>query len=417
MSDFAEVQYRDKYTIALKEFLTDLCIELEKPLVVLFDEVDCLSNGTMLSFLRQIRDGYVNRSMIPFVHSVALVGMRNVRDYKVKVREDRDTLGSASPFNIVAESLTLRNFNKPEVIDLLSQHTKQNKQVFSSEVVDVVYYYSQGQPWLVNAMVKETINKILDSDYTKRISEEHVEKAAQNIILRRDTHIDSLLERLKEKRVQKVLEPVITGETSLFDPLDDDFQYVLDLGLLKDDNGRYRPSNPIYSEVFSRTLSLMTQKQLNADDFPPYAPVYLKAGKLDMKRLLQDFQQFWRENAEMWIERYQYKEAAPHLVLMAFLQRVLNGGGNISRELASGSGRLDLCVHYENHRYPIELKIRHRPQSYTIGKTQLARYMETLECGEGWLIVFDRRKSIPWKKKCFWRTARVDRRTIHTVGC
>ncbi|MBI4026212.1 MAG: hypothetical protein HY360_14590 [Verrucomicrobia bacterium] len=38
----------------------------------------------------------------------------------------------------------------------------------------------------------------------------------------------------------------------------------------------------------------------------------------------------------MWRERFDYKEAAPHLVLMAFLQRVLNGGNRIVREMADG---------------------------------------------------------------------------------
>jgi hypothetical protein len=64
----------------------------------------------------------------------------------------------------------------------------------------------------------------------------------------------------------------------------------------------------------------------------PYRmPRYLKNGNIDMTCLLEDFQSFWRENSEIWIERYEYKEAAPHLILQAFLQRVVNGGGTIAR--------------------------------------------------------------------------------------
>jgi predicted AAA+ superfamily ATPase len=33
----------------------------DKPLIILFDEVDCLSGGALITFLRQLRDGYVNR--------------------------------------------------------------------------------------------------------------------------------------------------------------------------------------------------------------------------------------------------------------------------------------------------------------------------------------------------------------------
>jgi hypothetical protein len=61
----------------------------------LFDEADCLSNGTLISFLRQLRDGYVNCSRIPSVHSARLIGMRNILDYKGKMRGERETPGSA----------------------------------------------------------------------------------------------------------------------------------------------------------------------------------------------------------------------------------------------------------------------------------------------------------------------------------
>ncbi|OQX04374.1 MAG: hypothetical protein BWK80_53740, partial [Desulfobacteraceae bacterium IS3] len=106
------------YTNVLRAELTGLCSKSDKPLVILFDEADCLSNGTLIAFLRQLRDGYVNRSRIPFVHSVGLIGMRNIRDYKGKIREEQETLGSASPFNIVTEVLTLKNFTKQEVEEL-----------------------------------------------------------------------------------------------------------------------------------------------------------------------------------------------------------------------------------------------------------------------------------------------------------
>ncbi len=80
--------------------------------MVLFDEADCLSGATLISFLSQLRHGYVNRIRAPFPVSLALVGMRNIRDHKAKVRPDRETLGSASPFNIVTEALTLTNFTR-----------------------------------------------------------------------------------------------------------------------------------------------------------------------------------------------------------------------------------------------------------------------------------------------------------------
>ncbi|MDR3366686.1 MAG: ATP-binding protein, partial [Prevotellaceae bacterium] len=81
-----EQDKKNRPMVLLTLFLTDLSKMLNKPLVILFDEADCLSEGTLISFLRQLRDGYNNRPERPFPHSVALVGMRNIRDYKAKIR-------------------------------------------------------------------------------------------------------------------------------------------------------------------------------------------------------------------------------------------------------------------------------------------------------------------------------------------
>ncbi len=149
-TQFAGEQNFNEFNVVLKRSLTELCLKLDKPLVILFDEVDCLANGALIAFLRQLRDGYVTRSTIPFVHSIGLIGMRNIRDYKGKIREDRETLGSASPFNIVTKALTLTNFSRDEVEELYAQHTAATGQVFSPVVIGAVYRYTLSPPalWL-----------------------------------------------------------------------------------------------------------------------------------------------------------------------------------------------------------------------------------------------------------------------------
>ena len=58
-------------------------------------------------------------------------------------------------------------------------------------------------------------------------------------------------------------------------------------------------------------------------------------------RQAKKIQQFFRENSESWIERFEYKEAGPQLLLQAFLQRIINGGGRIEREFQSGGCKQD----------------------------------------------------------------------------
>ncbi len=414
---FADNPDFSDYTNVLRTELTGLCRKLDKPAVIFFDEADCLSNGTLIAFLRQLRDGYVNRSRIPFVHSIGLIGMHNIRDYKGRIREERETLGSASPFNIVTKTLTLKNFTKEEVEYLYDQHTKDTGQIFPPEVTDSVYHWTQGQPWLANAVAREIVAEILESDHAGEIYPEHVEQAVETIMHRRDTHIDSLLERLKEDRVRRIAEPVIVGEEKGFDFTDNDYQYVLDLGLLKNEKGILLPSNPVYAEIIIRKLSSEPQMKMDSANFPPLAPAYLTEGKLDMKKLLTDFQNFWRENSEIWQERFQYKESAPHLILMAFLQRIINTGGRIDREMATGRGRIDLCIHFQNRKYPVEIKIRRDAKTLEEGRRQLTGYMDTLGCEEGWLVIFDRRKKTSWKNKLFWKTIKAEKHSIHVAGC
>ncbi|KAA6302742.1 MAG: hypothetical protein EZS26_001249 [Candidatus Ordinivivax streblomastigis] len=404
-------------TFVLLNELSSFCTSLDKPLVIFFDEADCMSEGTLISFLRQLRNGYNTRTLRPFVHSIALVGMRNIRDFKAKIRPDSETLGSASPFNIITKALTFSNFTKEEIVTLYEQHTSETGQVFEPDAVELVYRQTQGQPWLVNAIAREVVVEMLQSDYTKPVTAELVDKAIQTIILRRDTHIDSLLERLKEERVRRVMEPVIIGKLVDIDKMSDDYSYTKDLGLIRDAPGLVEPANPIYAEVIIRTLSANFQNVLSESQYPYRMPRYLKAGRIDLNFLFQEFQAFWRENSEIWVKRYAYEEAAPHLILQAFLQRVVNGGGRITREFAAGRNRLDLCVEYEGQKYPIELKLRYSSKTEEQSYSQIIGYMDTLGVQEGWLIIFDRRPDIDWDTKIYLKTERFEDKTLTIAGC
>jgi len=398
----------------VKPFLSRLAETAGKPLAIFFDEVDALSDGTLIAFLRELRDGYVTRGTIPFPASVALVGMRDIRDYKARVRPDSQTLGSASPFNIISEDLTIRNFSEKDVAALYAQHAAATGQAFADGAAEEAYRLTCGQPWLVNALARECVAKIHEYRYDEPITAEDIDTAKETIIRARGTHVDSLMERLKEDRVRRVVEPVILGKDAYPSAFDDDYRYVLDLGILKEcENHMLIPANPMYAEIMLRYLSEGEQKRFYNDYQLPFWQK--DDGSLDMPALMAEFQRFWRENSEASREIYGYKEAMPHLVLMAFLQRVVNGGGRIVREMALGSGRLDLCVEYMQFRYAVELKMRSR-YSREKSLTQFAGYLERLGLAEGWMPVFDEDKSKSWDEKLFLRDESVGGRTIHVVG-
>ncbi len=406
--------------LGVKDFLSAMSEASDLPLVVFFDEVDCLSDDTLITFLRELRDGVVNSravdpdSQFPFPVSLALVGMRDIRDYKARVRPDSVSLGSASPFNIITEDYCLRNFTADEVASLYEQHTEATGQVFEDEAKNEAYRLTSGQPWLVNALARECVEKIHDFRYGEPITAADVDVAKETIIRARGTHVDSLMERLKEERVRRVVEPVILGKDAFSSGFNDDYRYVMDLGLLKE-NERHAlvPSNPMYAEIMVRYLTEAEQKRF----YDSYAkPFWLKPdGSLDMPSLMAEFQRFWRENSEADREVYGYKEAMPHLVMCAYLQRVVNGGGRIIREMALGSRRLDLCVEYKTFRYAVELKMR---KNYSREKSlaQFADYLDRLGLAEGWMPVFDDDKSKTWEERLYNRDEAFGGKTIHVVG-
>jgi type II secretory pathway predicted ATPase ExeA len=405
-SDFAKNADYSRISNVLNDSLVDYCRSLDKPLVILFDEADCLGNGTLITFLRQLRNGYINRQEVPFVHSIALVGMRNIRDYKASIRPESATLGSASPFNIISETMTLSNFKYEEVAELYLQHTVATGQIFEKDAVEFIFEQTQGQPWLVNAIAREAVEKICKFDCSIAISKDMAKQAINDIVLARGTHFDSLMERLKEERVKSVIQPLILGEY-VIDKTSDDYLYTRDLGLIKEvGKGFVEPANQIYAEIIIRMLSAFPQEKLKIERPDCDLPKYIKAGKIDINALLKDFQSFWRENSEIWVEcykknLYQYDEAAPHLVIQAFLQRVINGGGSISREMALGKSRADICVEWEEQKYPIELKILKNAQTVSDGLVQLCAYMDRCGAENGWLVVFDRGTDKSWEEKLY----------------
>lgn len=359
-----------------------------RPLVVFLDEIDALRDEALVSVLRQIRDGYDDRPAA-FPHSLALIGLRDVRDYKMAAGS-KGRAGSASPFNIKSESITLRNFTQDEVAALYGQHTAETGQVFHAEAVARAFGQTEGQPWLINALARQLVD-VLVQDRAQPITAANVDEARDILIRRQDTHLDSLIERLREPRVQSIIEPMLAGE-DLGDVPADDRRFAVDLGLVRPSAaGGLVVANPIYREVIVRTLAG------GAGDSLPQIPVtwLTPEGRLDKPRLLASFLDFWRQHGEPLLRTAPYHEVAPHLVLMAFLHRVVNGG-SIEREYAIGRGRMDLCLRYAGETLAIELKVWRpgRADPLAQGLTQIDGYLAGLGLESGWLVIFDRRPGV-----------------------
>ncbi len=397
----------------LQTYLSALSAASDRPLVLLLDEADVLKGAVMVSFLTQLRALYLARRQRPAPWSVVLIGVRSIRDYVVGDGQRTVAwLGSASPFNITAENVTLAAFTEAEVGELVAQHTAETGQRFAPEAVAHLHYLSAGHPWLVNALADQATRRDVP-DRTVAITAAHIEAAKETIILERRTHIDSLLARLREDRVRRVLDPMLSGGTTADDVLDDDFAYVAGLGLLRKAGGRWIVANPIYREVIPRTLTAVRQSQIEH----PTAWYVGEDGLLDVPKLMAAWQTFWREDGHLAAEGFAYRESGPHLMLMAFLQRVVNGGGRIDREYALGKGALDLLITWKTQRIAVEVKLRRETETEARALEQVVRYLDHLGLAEGWLVLLDLRATTGWETRLYTRTETVGARRIHVVGC
>ncbi|HAS82351.1 MAG TPA: hypothetical protein DCS43_06685 [Verrucomicrobia bacterium] len=361
-----------------------------RPAILLLDEVDALVGDTLISLLRQLRTGYTQRPRVPFPQTVVLCGVRDLRDYRIHARSEPSPITGGSAFNIKAESLRLGDFTAAEVITLLQEHTHETGQVFTAEALDRVWNLTQGQPWLVNALAYHACFRLLEGrDRSQPVTVATIDQAKEYLIVNRVTHLDQLADKLREERVQRVIEPMLAG-TLMEGVPEDDRQYLVDLGLLRRDGaGGLVVANPIYREVLPRALAGGSQ-----DTLPRIAPTWLNAdGSLNAEQLLDAFLDFWRQHGQPLLGSAPYHEIAPHLVLMAFLHRVVNGDGTLEREYAIGSGRMDLCLRYGGMTLGMELNVWRdgAPDPLTAGLAQLDLYLAGLGLDTGWLIIFDRR--------------------------
>jgi len=374
----------------MSEFLSAWCAQLDKPLVLFLDEVDSLIGDSLLSVLRQLRAGY-NLRPKGFPSSVCLIGLRDIRDYRIYSKQGGKYLIGGSAFNIKETSIRLGDFSLDQIERLYGQHTVATGQVFEQTALEEVFRLTRGQPWLVNALGRELCFGTTPVAGKQTVTRDHVRNAAEILIRRRDVHLDQLADKLTEPRVARVIESILIGEDRADDLISsDDRQYVMDLGLVIQGERGWEIANPIYREIVPRELTTVFEDQIAQK--PAW---YIKPdGRLDMEKLIAAMVDFYRNNHAMITKRKRYNEAAHHLVFLAWLHRVVNSGGQIEREYAVGSRRMDLHIRYGDEHFVIELKL-YKSGALEEGKEQLVAYLRTLGLEHGYLVLFLRREADP----------------------
>ena len=372
----------------LSDSLTDFCMQIERPVLLMIDEVDKSSdNQLFLNFLGMLRNKYLERSrrgMISTFHSVILAGVYDVKNLKLKLRPDEERKYN-SPWNIATDFDVDMTFHPDEIITMLNEyeadhHTGMDKGFISNEI----YKYTSGYPFLVSKIC-ELIDRKLEKDWSERGVQEAV-KVIENDD--ESTLINSLTKNIEnDAELKRFLKAIMLEDFTIeFNANVPVIKKCKLYSILKSgaDNKAV-----VHNVVFERVLYnyFITEEKLRLMMRDEQKSAYIQNGKLNMPYVIKRFQSLiqneYRNTDNKFLERQ------GRLLFLCFLKPIVNGTGfyYVEPETRDG-GRMDLVVSFGGEEFVIELKIW-RGEKYEVeGKVQLAEYLKTRNLSEGYLVTF-----------------------------
>jgi hypothetical protein len=357
-----------------------------KKIVIFIDEFDGIPVKELENFLTTLRELYISYKKInqKALYSVGLIGIRNITKLIV---------GGVSPFNI-ADHVELPPFSLKNIRDLYCQYTEETHQPFTGEAIKKVYDETEGQPWLVNRLGTILTVKVKPGTI-EPIDEKDVEQAIKVLLREKNDHFDNLYEKAilyKETFIEIVFDHV------KYKPNHKEQSWLEQYGLIKDKNGSAVVANNIYKSRFVEIF--FDEANVPGPGEIPVTSYDLPGGKLDMKRILLDFDRYITQigvNA-FYQEKKPYEKTGKFLLTAWLYQFVRSGEGELRHEVPSGLGRMDIILTCRGRKYIIETKVNRYENINEIleeGITQLSgKYLVTEAADDGYLVIFDTRSPV-----------------------
>ena len=387
----------------LSKKVYDFCKLVNKPVVLMIDEVDKSQNNQLfLDLLGMLRNLYLERSesgdMSSTFHSVILAGVYDVKNLKIKLRPDEERKYN-SPWNIATDFDVDMTFHPDEIITMLNEyetdhHTGMDKEFISNEI----YKYTSGYPFLVSK-----ICELIDRRFEKDWSERGIQMAVKEIVKGNSgTLIDDISKNLENnEELRSFMYSIsVNGQTYTYTMINPLIKIADMFSYIKDVDGKTAIHNLIFEECFQQYFTI-DYEQKNAGKINVTKSEYVLNGKLNMPYVIERFQKLIHN--EYRKEDNEFLERQGRLLFLCFLKPIVNGSGfyYVEPETRDG-GRMDLVVSFGGEEFVIELKIW-RGEKYEVeGKVQLAEYLKTRNLDEGYLVTFSFLKNKTVQKEPEW---------------
>jgi len=374
---------------------------LKKPLILILDEFDALSEEAISGIVSVFRNIYISRQYQvdrPIrerdyqLHSVALVGVRAVLGVENV---------SGSPFN-VQRSLHIPNLTFAEVAEIFKWYESESGQTIEPAVIERLYYETQGQPGLTcwfGELLTETYNR----DPQKPITlDNFAEVFAMALNVLPNSNILNIISKARQAPYkQLVLEMFRTDERLPFQYDDQRINFLYLNGVI---DWEQEETLEHYLKFANPFLQKRLFNYFSNDLFPNMGQLHapfenledtITAEGLNIKNLMRRYEGYLKQNRSWLLKDAPRKtdlriyEAVYHFNLYMYLVTFLrNRQGRVYPEFPTGNGKIDLIIQYANQMYGLELKSYSSEFAYQAALKQAARYGQQLQLAEIWLIFF-----------------------------
>ncbi|MEJ6951049.1 AAA-like domain-containing protein [Natronospora cellulosivora (SeqCode)] len=387
---------------SLSRLLTAFAQSTNYKIILMIDEVDKSSNNQLfLDFIAMLRNKFLLREQNEdkTFHSVILAGIYDVKNLKLKLRDDEEKKYN-SPWNIAVDFDIEMDFNPKEIATMLKSYQKENTfKINVPKIADKLYYYTSGYPYLVSKLCQIIDEKIINKD-KKLWTEKDIEKAVKIILNISSVNFDSLIKNLENNQdlYELVYDLIVEGLSKAYNIDNPVIEKGVLYGIFDNDNGFLKIHNRIYEQ---RIYNYMISKiETNIDmNFYNYTDNFLTdEGYLDFEKVLEKFQLFIKE--EYSDKDIEFLERNGRLVFLAFIKPIINGKGFDFKEVqTSQEKRLDVVITYLDKKHIVELKVWRGEKYHQKGLEQLSDYLERQNVDKGYLLCFDFNQNKEYKQE------------------
>lgn len=394
--------------LELFEYLSEICRESPKPVVMLIDEVDSAANNQVfLDFLAQLRGYYISRDKTPTFWSVILAGIYNIKNIRSKIRTDEEHK-SNSPWNIAMDFLVDMSFSAGEIGGMLLEYEDDYKTGMDiDEIAGMIYDYTSGYPFLVSCLCKLMDERIAGSegypDKKAAFTKEGVLEAVRLLLSQENTLFDSLLNKVRDyPELDEMLRGLLfNGKEIIYVVGIHSIEIALMFGLVKRQGHIVLPANRIF-EILLYNYFLASPK-MQKESFYDVAlkdkNQFICQGHLNMELILErfvlHFDELYGDKGQSFLE----EDGRRYFLL--YLRPIINGVGNYYIESRTRNmERTDIIVDYRGEQFVIELKIWRGNAYNERGEEQLSAYLNYYHLKKGYMLSFNfnRKKQVGVKK-------------------